>query len=98
MAVVYMTGACDSGVQKTTEILQVQYIHRIADVPVVMQRQVPTMQTVQETVEGPQSQCLDRVVDVLVVMWRQSSMIQKVAINSETPRSRSLTELFLLSS
>ena len=93
-----MTGACDSGVQKTAEIPQVQHIHRIADVPVVMQRQVPTMQTAQKTVEGSHSQCLDRVVDVLVVMWRQSSMIQKEARNSETPRSRSLKEMFLLSS
>ena len=63
-----MTGACDSGVQKTAEIPQVQFIDRIADVPVVMQSQVPIIHTVQKTVEGPQSQCLDRVVDVLVVM------------------------------
>ena len=40
---------------------------------VVMQRQVPTIQTAQKT-EVPQSQYLDRVVDVLVVMQPQSSM------------------------
>ena len=46
---------------------QEQYSGKIVDVPVVMQRQVPTIQTLQKTVEVPQVQ-FDRVVDVVVVM------------------------------
>ena len=48
---------------------RVQYIDRIVDVPVVMHRQVPTIQTRQyrRRWEGPQSQYLDRVADVLIV-------------------------------
>ena len=38
-------------VQRTVEVPQVQYIDRVVDVPVVMQRQVPTIQTVQKTVD-----------------------------------------------
>ena len=66
-----MTGACDSGMQKTAEIPRVQHIHRIVDVPVVMQRQVPTIQTDRKTVEVHQSQQTDRVVVVLIVTQQQ---------------------------
>ena len=44
-----MTSACDSEVEKTVEIPQC--IDRITDVPVVMRRHVPTIQTVQKTEE-----------------------------------------------
>ena len=43
----------------------------IVDVPVVVQRQVPTIQTVQKTLEVSKVQFLDRVVDVPVVTQRQ---------------------------
>ena len=66
-----MTGACDSEVQQTVKIPQIQYPDRIV------------IQTVTEDVEVPQSQCLDRVVDVSVVMQGQSSAIQKVARTAE---------------
>ena len=55
------------------EIPQVQYIDKIVDMPIVTQRQVPTIQMMQESVEVPQVQFLDRVVDVPVVMQRQVS-------------------------
>ena len=57
------------------KIPQVQYIDSIVELPVVMQRHVPYIQTVQRTVEDPQSQYLGRVVDVPVVMQRQKSII-----------------------
>ena len=58
-----MTDACDSEVQNTVELPQVQHIERIVDVTVVMQHQVPTNWSAQKMVEVPQSQCFDRVVD-----------------------------------
>ena len=59
--------------QKTVEVAQVQHIGKVVDVPIVMQRQVPTIQTVQKT-EVPQVQ-FDRVVDVPVVLQRQGPTI-----------------------
>ena len=49
-------------------------IDRIVCVPVVMQRQVPTIQTVQKTVEVRQVQFLDSVAELLVVMQRKVRM------------------------
>ena len=37
------TGTCDSEVQKTVEVPQVQYFGRIVDVPVAIQQKAPTM-------------------------------------------------------
>ena len=42
-------------VQKTTEISQLQLPDQVVDVPVVVQRQVPSIETVQKTVEVPHS-------------------------------------------
>ena len=42
-------------VQKTTEIPQLQLPDQVVDVPVVVQRQVPSIETVQKTVEVPQT-------------------------------------------
>ena len=61
----YMSSACDAEVQKTVELPQVQHIERIVDVTVVVQHQVPTIQSAQKVVEVLQSQQLDRVGDVL---------------------------------
>ena len=57
-----------------TELLKlaVNKLHKTFDVPVVAQRQVPTIQTTQRTVAVPRVQFLDRVVDVPVVMQRQA--------------------------
>ena len=43
----------------------------MADVPVVVQRQMLTRQKVQKTVEVAQAQYIDRIVDVPVVSQRQ---------------------------
>ena len=45
-------------VQKTTEIPQLQLPDQVVDVPVVVQRQVPSIETVQKTVEVPQTQSI----------------------------------------
>ena len=45
--------------QKTKELPQVQYDERIVDDTVVMQRQVPTIQTLVKMIDVPQSHYLD---------------------------------------
>ena len=49
---------------------------QIADVPVVVQSQVPVIQKMQKTVEVPQVQFIDKVIDV--PMQRQAQPIDKV--------------------
>merc|ERR1711916_268845 len=73
-------------VTKQVEIPQIQYIDKVVDVPVVMQRQLPTIQKVQKTVEVPQIQYIDKIVDVPVVMQRQVPTIQTVQKTVEVPQ------------
>ena len=49
------------------EFPQVQFLDKAGDIPVVVQRQVSTAQTVQKTMEVPLSQFTDKVVDDPVV-------------------------------
>ena len=49
---------------------------QIADVPVVVQSQVPVIQKMQKTVEVPQVQFTDKVIDV--PMHRQAQPIDQV--------------------
>ena len=49
---------------------QIQFIDRVVDFSVVLQRRVPTVQTVQKTGEIPRLQFLGKVV-VSVVVQRQ---------------------------
>merc|ERR1712209_380195 len=58
----------------------------VVDIPVVQQRQVPTVQTVQKTVEVPQLQFIDKVVDIPVVAQRQIPMVQTVEKTVEIPQ------------
>ena len=51
---------------------------KAADVPVVLQRQVPVIRKVQKTVGVPQVQCVDEIIDVPVVMQRQILTSQSV--------------------
>ena len=51
-----------------------QFIDKVTDVPVSMQRQVPTVHMVQKTVEVPAVPFMDRVVDMPVVMQRRAPM------------------------
>ena len=73
------------------EILQIQYIDKVVEVPGVLQRQHPAIQKVQKTVEVPQVQLIDKVVDMLVVLQRQVSMIQKVQKTVEFHTCSTLT-------
>ena len=75
-------------VQKTMEGPQVQYIDKIVDVPVVAQRQVPTIQTAQKTEEVPKVQFIEQVVDVPVDMQRQDPAVQFVKKTAEVPQNR----------
>ena len=65
--------------QKTVETT-----HHV-DVPVVVQRRVPTVQRVKQTVEVPQVQYIDKVTDVPVVVQRQVPAIQQVQKTFEVP-------------
>ena len=60
-------------VEQTVDDAQVQHNHKVVHVPAVMQRAVPTAQTVQKIVEVPQLQVLDKVVDRPVVVHRHVS-------------------------
>ena len=73
-------------VTMNVEIPQLQYIDKVVDVPVVMQKQVPAIQKVQKTVEVPQVQLIDKVVDMLVVLQRHVTIIQKVQRTVEAPQ------------
>ena len=53
--------------RKTQDIPQVRHIDKVVGVPVVEQRQAPTIQTEQKTIDVPQIQCLEPLVDVPVV-------------------------------
>ena len=53
-----------------------QFLDRVVDVPVVMQRHVPTIQKVQKTVEVLQVQFIDKLVDDPTVMQRPMSTSQ----------------------
>ena len=50
-------------VDVNVEVPQIQFNDRVVDFSVVLQRRVPTVQTVQKTGEFPKLQSLDKVVD-----------------------------------
>ena len=53
---------------QTMEVLLLQFINKVVDAFVVVQRQVHVNRNVQKTIETPQLQCIDDVVDVRVVL------------------------------
>ena len=55
---------------KPIEFPQAQFLDKAGDIPVVVQRQVSTAQTVQKAMEVPLSQFTDKVVDNPVVAQR----------------------------
>ena len=60
---------------------KVQFLERVVDVPVAIQRQVPTIPSVQKTVEVPQIQYVDKIVDAPVVASHRP-----VPVDAETLR------------
>ena len=77
---------------KPIKIPQVQFLTKVDDMPVVVQRQVSTDQTVQKAMEVPLLQFTDKVVDNPVVVKRQISTatVQKTM---ETPQSQCIGEM-----
>ena len=65
--------SCSMMIKAKNTIVKECIIGRIVDVTVVMQRQVPTIQTVPQAVENLQVQFLDRVVDMPIVMQQKRS-------------------------
>ena len=54
----------------SVKVLQIQFIGRVLQPPVVLRRRAPTVQTVQKTVEIPQVLFLGKFVDAPVVVQR----------------------------
>ena len=72
-------------VTKHIKIPQVQFLNKVDDMLVDVQRQIPVTQTMQKAMEVPPLQYVNRVVDVPVVAPRQiSPMVQTVQKTIET--------------
>ena len=78
---------------KTVETPRVRFNERVVDVPVVMPRQVPTIQRVQKVEEVPQVECSDMVVDVPVMMQRQVSTTQLVQKTREVSQTQHIDKI-----
>ena len=68
---------------KPVESPQAQFSDKAGDMPVVVQRQASTAQTVQKAMEVPLLQFMNKVVDVPVVAQKQISMTLTVQKNIE---------------
>ena len=79
-------------VTKPIKIPQVQFLTKVDDMPVVVQRQMSTAQTVQKAMEVPLLQFTDKVVDNPVVVHRQIST-ETVQKTMETPQSQCIDEM-----
>ena len=70
---------------KPVEFPQAQLLDKAGDMPVVVQRQVSTAQTVQKAMEVPPLQSVNRVVDIPVLAQRQISR-ETVQKSTEIPQ------------
>ena len=61
-------------------------LNKAGDMPVVMQRQVSTAQTVQEAIEVPPLQSVNRIVDIPVVAQRQVPQVHVVKKTVDDPQ------------
>ena len=57
----------------------------VADIPEVMQRQVPTFRPIQKRVEVPQIQYIDKIVDALVAVTQQSVPVEAETLSQDRP-------------
>ena len=64
--------------QKTGEVPQAQFLDRVDNVPVSVQRQTSMIKKARKTVQTPQIQFVDRVVDVPTIAQRQVPSAQTV--------------------
>ena len=62
--------------EKTVEGSQLQFLNKVDEMPVVVERQKHMVQTVQMPMETPQLPCIDKVVDVLVAT--QQVVVEKI--------------------
>ena len=60
--------------------LQIQFIDRVVDFSVVLQRRVPAVQTVQKTGEIPQLQFLDKVDDARCCMTTGAGLTEQKTV------------------
>ena len=75
-------------VTKHIKIPQVQFFTKVDDMPVVVQRQVSTAQTVQKAMEVPLLQFTDKVSDIHVVAQRQIPIVvQTIQKTTDTPHT-----------
>ena len=79
-------------VTEQVEVPHVQFLTKVDDMPVVVQRQMSTAQTVQKAMEVPLLQFTDKVVDNPVVVHRQIST-ETVQKTMETPQSQCIDEM-----
>ena len=70
---------------KNVEIQLTQYIYKFVDVPIVIQRQVPQVQTVPETAAVPTAHFVDRMLNVPVIL--QITQLP-VVIQRQVPRTQ----------
>merc|ERR1712036_77859 len=67
-----------------------QYIDRVVDVPVVKQRQVPSIQRVQKPVSVPIIETVEKIVDVPVIKQVEVPQIQTIEKVVEIPEVQTL--------
>ena len=70
---------------KPIESPRAQFLDKAGDMPVVVQRQVSTAQTVQKAMEVPPLQSVNRVVDVAVVAQGQIPVMPFINKVVDTP-------------
>ena len=73
-------------VTKHIKIPQVQFRTKVDDMPVAVQRQTPTAQTVQKVMEVPQLQFTNKVNDIPVEAQRQISMVRAIQKTTDIPQ------------
>ena len=73
-------------VTRHIKIPQVQFLTKVDDMPVVVQRQVSTAQIVQKAMEVPPLQFTDTVNDIPVEAQRQISMVRTIQKTTEIPQ------------
>ena len=73
-------------VTKHIKIPQVQFRTKVDDMPVVVQRQVSTAQTVQKAMEVPPLQFTDKGNDIPVEAQRQISMVRTIQKTTDIPQ------------
>ena len=78
---------------KPVEFPQAQFLDKVDDMVVDVQRHVPMAQTVRKTVEVPPLPFINKVVDNPIVAQRQISMVRTIQKTTEIPQLQCLDEV-----